>query len=123
MKNPPLPYLLLLVSLSPSLFANTQSAIRDILDVDSEGRGNSKASKAWSELASGGADSIPTLLKAMNDANGLAANLNPGTWQIGTLAPGTWALGLVASWNPGTWALGPGSWAIGLGPWVLGPGP
>ena len=74
MKNPPLPYLLLLVSLSPSLFANTQSAIRDILDVDAEGRGNSKASKAWSQLASGGADSIPTLLKAMNDANGLAAN-------------------------------------------------
>ena len=70
----PLPPLLLFLSFSPALLADTQSALRDIIAVDAEGKGNAKASKAWAQLANGGADTIPALLDAMDDANDLAAN-------------------------------------------------
>ncbi len=49
-------------------------AIQQILSVGPRGAGNVRASKAWQTLSQASAEQLPTLLKAMNDANPLAVN-------------------------------------------------
>jgi hypothetical protein len=74
MKRLKLLHLLAITILCSPLAADTASSVRDILTVDAEGQGNESAAKAWSELAKGGAKTLPILLAAMDEANGLAAN-------------------------------------------------
>jgi len=49
-------------------------SIQAILAVDGEGKGSEAAARAWKELAGGKASTIPQLLQAMDDANGLSMN-------------------------------------------------
>ena len=74
MKKLTTPRVLVLLCLCSPLSADIDSAIKAILEVDSEGRGNVAASKAWQELSKGDAGTIIGLLHALDDANSLAAN-------------------------------------------------
>ena len=64
MKRFLLPHLLVIFYLYGTLCGDTASAIRDILAVDGEGKGNVAAAKAWGELSKGEASTIPALLAA-----------------------------------------------------------
>ncbi len=74
MKKLTTPRVLVLLCLCSPLSADIDSAIKAILAVDSEGRGNVAASKAWQELSKGDAGTIIEILHALDDANSLAAN-------------------------------------------------
>lgn len=52
----------------------SSEALKVIKAVGPEGRGNEEASAAWKQLSTGKAESIPSLLAAMDGANDLALN-------------------------------------------------
>ncbi|MBG30091.1 MAG: hypothetical protein CMI31_08835 [Opitutae bacterium] len=67
--------LLLLAPLATSLIAKSaENAIAALVAVGPKGEGNAAASKAWPQVAALEANKIPTLLAAMNKANGLGQN-------------------------------------------------
>ena len=72
MNRSPVPPSLILFALT--LAGAPSSSIQAILAVDAEGNGNEAAARAWKELAGGKASTIPQLLQAMDDANGLSMN-------------------------------------------------
>jgi len=72
-----LPALLLVVttlSISIAEAADFDAAVKTILNVGSEGKGNPEASAAWKELAQIPVADLPRLLAAFDQANPLAAN-------------------------------------------------
>lgn len=66
--------LLLLIAAPPGLRASIDEPVRAILAVGKEGAGSQEAAEALSRLSAATVDDIPTLLRALNDANPLAGN-------------------------------------------------
>lgn len=63
-----------LLSLGSAATGTTEQSISAIKAVGPEGKGNAEAASAWSELSQADAAMVPELLRAMDDANELAAN-------------------------------------------------